>query len=256
MDRRGIVWVNLTNSIFESSLIESLKAEFEVHSVSKYSDLGPKIHLTTPEILFFDIDAVDTSIPGSLAFIKQTCEEFPSIPVVLVVKNSTEEFAICTFRMGVHDYLARPVSHHELHKCIARITDTIPNHVIKNQIQIESSQFSNQLNVEGRDKSKVVLMAKSYVDDHLDETIDEKTVAQLCNMSYHYFSRTFKRDNGETFSRYVMRRRIRKAAEMLTEEKTTISDICYSVGFSELSYFGKVFKDHYGITPSDFRSSF
>ncbi len=82
--------------------------------------------------------------------------------------------------------------------------------------------------------------------------IDE--VCKIAMMSQPYFSHLFKQMTGKTFVEYVNNLRIRNACELLLETSMTISEICFSVGFNDTTYFNKVFKKETGLAPSIYRS--
>ena len=58
-----------------------------------------------------------------------------------------------------------------------------------------------------------------------------------------------------TFTEFVNYYRINKACQMISEDKT-IAEICYGCGFSNISYFNRIFKKHTLKTPSEFRRLF
>ena len=64
-----------------------------------------------------------------------------------------------------------------------------------------------------------------------------------------------KTELGFTFSGYLNKLRLTEAARLLAEkDSATVAEIAYSVGYSNVSYFNKLFKEEYGCTPKAFRS--
>ena len=51
---------------------------------------------------------------------------------------------------------------------------------------------------------------------------------------------------------YIRTLRLKKAATLLSERFGSVSDVAYEVGFTNLSYFSKCFKEHFGKTPSEY----
>ena len=90
--------------------------------------------------------------------------------------------------------------------------------------------------------------AENYMKD-----ISSKTVAEFLFMNNSYFCRLFKKNFGSTFSDYLIAYRLEKAKELLYETSLSISDVATGTGFNSFSYFGKVFKQKFGITPSQFK---
>ena len=88
-----------------------------------------------------------------------------------------------------------------------------------------------------------------YIREHFDEALDVETIAAHAGFSRYYFSRQFKEITGMTVMKYVEFLRCRHARELL-EEGASVSKADLECGFTDLSYFTKVFKRQYGILPS------
>jgi len=95
-----------------------------------------------------------------------------------------------------------------------------------------------------------------YVENHYKEAITVEEMSYLCNMSYSYFSRFFKKVMHRNFSDYVNFIRISKSTYLLATSDRTITKIAMEVGFSTSSYFTSQFKRIKGITPRQFRNKF
>lgn len=102
------------------------------------------------------------------------------------------------------------------------------------------------------DQHSPVYPALVYIDAHLDQRIGLEEMATLCGLSCSYFSRVFCRDVGEGFRDYLNRRRIEEAKKLLEEQDATVSQVSDRLGFTDISYFVKVFKKYEGITPKSY----
>ena len=94
-----------------------------------------------------------------------------------------------------------------------------------------------------------------YIDVNLNKemTLDELAVVS-CYSKYH-FSRIFATMMGETVFQYIHRLRLERAAKwMRLEEETPITNIAYELGFSSCATFSRCFKEHFGLSPSAWRS--
>ncbi len=103
------------------------------------------------------------------------------------------------------------------------------------------------------EKMKTVL---KYIDSHLAEPLTVSELAQLCNYSDYHFMRFFRKHAGMTCIEYIQAMRAKKASRLLKEGKLSVLDAALSSGFNNLSYFYKVFKNHYGMTPKEFQRKF
>jgi len=82
-----------------------------------------------------------------------------------------------------------------------------------------------------------------------------KELSQLIGMSESKFKRLFKQIFGVSFFYYYQVFRMKKAAKLLKENKYTVSEVGYKLGFSNLSHFAKVFQQHTGIKPKSFQKN-
>ncbi|TPE47703.1 helix-turn-helix domain-containing protein [Amaricoccus solimangrovi] len=99
--------------------------------------------------------------------------------------------------------------------------------------------------------------ALAHVREHLTEQIEETELAAMVGQSQSAFSRAFKRHTGTTLVRYRNQLRIDLACQMLlTHPETRVAQICYDVGFSNLSNFNRHFLRLKGMSPSEFRTTF
>lgn len=83
--------------------------------------------------------------------------------------------------------------------------------------------------------------------------IDESLFVSFCARSQCHVIRTMKKFYGITPTAYCNLQKIKKAREILLSTEEKIISICYETGFNNLSYFNKLFKRYYGISPSEMR---
>ncbi|TWD45960.1 AraC family transcriptional regulator [Agrobacterium vitis] len=99
--------------------------------------------------------------------------------------------------------------------------------------------------------------AIAHLREHLTDDIDERELADLVGMSPSAFSRAFKRHTGTTLVRYKNQLRVDLACLMLlTQAETKVAEVCFEIGFANLSNFNRHFLKLKGMSPSQFRSTF
>jgi AraC-like DNA-binding protein len=106
----------------------------------------------------------------------------------------------------------------------------------------DSNQSSERLN-------RVI----QFVHDHYMEPMDMQVVYELAGVSQSTFARTFSKATGMSFTAFVNRARITKAAELLMHSNLYIAKIAYEVGFHNLANFNRQFAGVKKMTPSEFR---
>jgi len=96
--------------------------------------------------------------------------------------------------------------------------------------------------------------ALAYIREHLTAPFSEADLAEIAGQSTSAFSRAFRRHTGMSLVQYVKRLRINLACQILmSDEQAAITDICYEVGFNNLSNFNRQFLAEKGMPPSQFR---
>ncbi|MDS0527059.1 response regulator [Clostridium sp. SHJSY1] len=126
----------------------------------------------------------------------------------------------------------------ELLNLFDKITKNINKSIENNQKQMNNQVINRIIN---------------YISEHYKEQLHLKQVADKFHFNYYYLSSYFSYHNKEGFSEYVNKIRVEKAVELLMNEKIPVSEISFMVGYSDHSYFCKVFKKFKNITPSKFR---
>lgn len=96
--------------------------------------------------------------------------------------------------------------------------------------------------------------ACSYINSNYTLPLGLEDVAKHIGFSNYYFSRTFKKITDCSFTEYVTQQRIRHAQQLLSDSAQSITDIAFSSGFKSISTFNRVFKEHKGLSPSEFRA--
>lgn len=79
------------------------------------------------------------------------------------------------------------------------------------------------------------------------------SLSRKFNISLGYLSTMIKKETGKTYSEYVMNKRLNLAKELLHDSSLSIHEIVERVGYKDYFHFNKLFKKHYGITPSKYR---
>lgn len=94
----------------------------------------------------------------------------------------------------------------------------------------------------------------AYIEKNL-KTVTPSAVASYSGYNFPYFSKLFKKHTGRNLSEYINLLKLEVASKMLSESNKRIETIGYEVGFNNKSYFYRVFKKHYGVTPEEYRRS-
>jgi transcriptional regulator GlxA family with amidase domain len=95
--------------------------------------------------------------------------------------------------------------------------------------------------------------ARDHVDRHYREPLDLDGLASVAGVSKYHFARSFEAAYGETPMRYLCRRRIERAQDLLRNANLTVTEVCVAVGFSSLGSFSTRFSRLVGEGPAAYR---
>lgn len=116
---------------------------------------------------------------------------------------------------------------------------------------IESVQY-----VEMRLPNQYENMISMTTLDYIEQKYRTATLTELCgrlHLPMHVLSKMIKKSTGFNFKELLQRKRLNKAVELMCETDLPVSDIIAAVGYENNSYFHRVFKEHYHMTPRAFR---
>ncbi len=99
---------------------------------------------------------------------------------------------------------------------------------------------------------QAVLKVLRYIESNY-RTASLAQLAQMMNESLYQLSRFIKKNTGHTFKELLLQKRLNQAAFLLSTTKLPVSDIIYHVGYDNTSYFHRVFREKYGMTPKEYR---
>ena len=210
----------------------------------------------------FDLVITDIKMPrmGGLELATHISSNIPNTDIILLTGDDEFNFARTAIRIGVADYLLKPLRDGELHSILDRLAskrnnsdmngDLTKNITLQSQAAVKSDVVAGNPNI-------LIQRVRNYIERHYCEQISLSEVADLMDVNPTYLSSIFESEQGESYSKYVLRLRIERAALLLrTHPVGNISDIATDVGYLSAKHFISVFKKYYGMTPSEFRSRF
>jgi transcriptional regulator GlxA family with amidase domain len=95
--------------------------------------------------------------------------------------------------------------------------------------------------------------ARDLVDRRYGEPLDLEALARAAQVSRYHFARCFAETYRETPMRYLTRRRIERAQDLLRSANLTVTEVCMMVGFSSLGSFSSRFRELVGEAPTEYR---
>lgn len=105
-------------------------------------------------------------------------------------------------------------------------------------------------------RDRDLLRAKDLVDARYSEPLGVDDLARAAGFSRAHFSREFRSAFGESPHKYLLTRRLERAAALLRSTDRSVARICFDVGLQSVGSFTTSFTRTYGVSPSAYRASF
>jgi AraC-like DNA-binding protein len=121
-------------------------------------------------------------------------------------------------------------------------------------VEVVSGRPRAPVQAKARDRRRAV-EAALWIDAHSHQEINLEDAAAQADVSPFHFLRLFSSVLGVTPHQYLVRSRLRHAARLLADDKNSITDIAYDVGFGDLSNFVRTFHRAAGVSPRRFREA-
>ena len=96
---------------------------------------------------------------------------------------------------------------------------------------------------------------REYIDAHLEQDLTRAHLSRIVYLNPDYLARLFKKELGVSLGQYIKDRRMEKACHALVETRMAVSRIAGMVGYDNYSYFIKLFREQFGMTPVEYRKA-
>ncbi len=103
-------------------------------------------------------------------------------------------------------------------------------------------------------KRQIMTQAQDYIRRNFAKPVRLETIASELNISPYHLSHVFSEQSGFTLSSYLMDVRLENAASRLKDTRMNVSEVALAVGFRDIGYFRRVFKNRFKISPMQYRS--
>lgn len=207
------------------------------------------------DLICFNFDYPETA---SLKLIPQTKSRWPSAPILLITLQCSADLAVWALRARVFDLLVKPLTGQEISRCRQRIFEAV--RARRSQSERRPQAVIAQMPVQARYHPQTapsvrLKRAIAHIGKHYAQSIPESEVALICEMSPSRFCREFKSAFGVTFVEYLARHRVDEAKRLLDNRSMSVTDVAAAVGFTDPSYFTRVFRKLEGRSPTLFRDA-
>ena len=161
------------------------------------------------------------------------------------------KYAQSALRLGVSDYLLKPLKDGDLEQAILHIRSQMEQGRKKEEGEFAAPVL--RFNADKKSKNKYVAEAIRYIRKHYQENITISTVAEYLEISEGYLSRVLKKETDYTFTSYLTFYRMQVAMTLLKDCRVKVYEVADQVGYSDTAYFSAQFKKLLGVSPSEYQ---
>jgi ABC-type sugar transport system substrate-binding protein/DNA-binding response OmpR family regulator/nitrogen-specific signal transduction histidine kinase len=228
-----------------------LSGEYVIYT-SDGSDAIEKAMEIIPDIIICDINLVDKD---GYEITKELKKDLRSshIPIIILTAQSNKESVLKGLQSGVDQYLTKPFSLSILKQSVSSLLfnrEKLRYYYTNNIYRIEpESKFGNQ------EQSFITKMNDIIKMNVENPKFSVEDLADKLGVSRVQLYRKVKAIIGINISDHINNVKLEKAAELLKSNDMNISEIAYSLGFSSPNYFSTAFKNKFGVSPKEYKSS-
>lgn len=205
-----------------------------------------------------DLIITDLMMPGKDGY--ELCREvrrsdvLNHIPIIVITAKCNEESRVQLLDAGADAYLHKPFNADELHVRIIRLLEQ--RRLLRekySRAMHEGTELSVELNV--ADKNFLTRLNDVVYGMMGNSNLSSDMVADRMCMSLSQLNRKVKAITGFSSSGYILQMRLDRAKRMLASTETPVGDVATKCGFPEMSYFSRIFKQTFRMTPSQYRKN-
>lgn len=232
-------------------LTNILSHDYHVLTASDGAEAEEIIRTKTVDLVVTDLMMPNVDGLELTQFIKRN-KDYDFIPVILLTAKTAIESRLQAMEDGADDYVTKPFEPEYLR---ARIHNIL---VQRNQLEQSYRERLMRLEPPKTDEpipsdsflAKLLDVMERQMDNNtltVDEMVDEM------GMGRTVFFNKLKSLTGLSPVEFIREMRIKRAAQLLEEQRYNITEVTYMVGMNDSRYFAKCFKNTYGVTPSEYR---
>lgn len=212
-----------------------------------------------PDIVLTDINM---PLTNGLDMSKHLLDKYPDVKVIVITGYSEFEYAKRSIRLGISDFLLKPIDDEELKDVVLRLKEKIEKekaeiNEVKN-IKETIGDLTEIMDVEEGydDKCVNINQIKKYIIKNISsQDLSLKSVAKHFYLNSSYLSRFFKEKTNENFGEYITKTKMEIALKMLENPNFKAYEIAKRVGFDDPNYFSNWFKKYKGQSIKDYKKS-
>lgn len=251
-NKKPVILLIEDNDDLRFYLKDNLRNLFHIIEATNGKDGWQKALASHPKLIVSDVNMPGMSGIELCRKIK-TDSRTSQIPVILLTAMTAEEDQMAGLDSGANDYVVKPFNFEIL---LSRIHNLLKTHqTMKDTYQKQIDIQAQEIEVVSEDE-KFVRNALAYIEVNVANTsLSVESLSAHLNVSRGSLYKKLLTLTGKTPVDCIRTIRLERATQLLAKSNRNIANVAYDVGFNNPAYFAKVFKEEYGMLPSDYVTS-
>ncbi len=226
---------------------QNLNKKYNILSAANGQEGFEIISSRKPDIILCDVMMPEMDGFELCSRIKTT-EELKHIPFLLLTAKTGIDNKLKGLEAGADDYIIKPFYIEEIDLKVRNFLKKKSGYNLKKIVRLSPSEIEIT-----PPEEKFIKKALEIVEKYMDDSeFSIKKFSEEMGTSRMQLYRKIQAIANQTVKEFVRNIRLERAAQLLQKKAYTINEIAYMVGFREISYFRKCFKEKYGLTPTEY----
>jgi len=202
-----------------------------------------------PDVIISDI--LTPEMDGlALCRVLKTNNKTSHIPIILLTAKTSIEQQIESLETGADSYVVKPFSLKHLESRINKLI--LLRTTLKTKYGENREEIPNTLSVVSSDEKLFRKFNEKLKEQIGSPDLSVASISKDLGVSRIHLNRRLKSMIEESPGVYIRNYRLKQAASLLSKEKVSIAEVAYAVGFSSHAYFSNLFKEYYGMSPTEY----
>ncbi|MDR0413781.1 MAG: response regulator [Dysgonamonadaceae bacterium] len=172
------------------------------------------------------------------------------IPIILLTAKTNVEQRIEGLERGADSYIPKPFNLKHLETRIEKLLELREKLKLKYKAGPEEAEA--EIQVLSSDEKLFLKFNEKLREQISNPNLSVSSISRELGLSRVHLNRRLKLINNESPGNYIRNFRLKQAALLLTNKRMSIAEVAYAVGFSSHAYFSNIFKEHFGMSPSEY----
>ncbi|GHU70319.1 hybrid sensor histidine kinase/response regulator [Bacteroidia bacterium] len=226
-----------------------LSKKYRIYRAVNGKDGLNKAMKQLPDLIVSDV--VMPEMDGlTLCKLLKTNDKTCHIPVILLTAKTNVEQRIEGIEMGADSYIPKPFNMKHLETRVAKLIEL--RRKLKNKYENGQKSEEDVIKILSSDE-KLLQKFNDKLREHISNPdLSVESLAKDLGLSRVHLNRRLKAITNESPGNYIRNFRLSQAALLLSSKKISIAEVAYAVGFSSQAYFSNTFKEHFGMSPTEY----